>query len=154
MKKLSEDDQFKLKVNPIKAYGTTMLGSMAYKNKVIVIELGDGGSFIVKRNKIIPAVEDDDDTVANITYSMCGDNVYTHMHGAIYPLREVKSVMVLTDGVINPYQSYPNFYKSFADPITKMIRNNQYDEVEGFIEELGLSKGLGDDVSLGLILIK
>ena len=136
-------------MNPVKAYGTTMIGAMIYQNRVIVIELGDGGSFIIKRNIVTQAVEDDEDTVANITYSMCGDDVYTHMHGAIYNRKNVDSVLLCTDGVLNPYQSYDNFYNSFVIPTLKLIKEGKENEVEKFIQELGLKSGVGDDVSLG-----
>ena len=151
-KKLDEDNRFKLKMNPVKAYGTTMIGAMIIQNKVIIIELGDGGSFIIKRNVCKEAVLSDDDTVANITYSMCGDDVYKHMHGAIYNKKDIDSVLICTDGVLNPYQSYDNFYSSFVLPILKLIKDGKDNEVEAFIKELGLKSGIGDDVSLGILM--
>lgn len=151
-KALSDDDKFKLKMNQVKAYGTTMLGAMLYNNKIIVIELGDGGAFIVNnKNEVSEAVEDDEDAVANITYSMCGDNVYEHMHGAIYKATGIKAIVISTDGVVNPYQSYDNLYEAFIKPISSKMKENRADEIDSFITDLGLKSGIGDDVSLGII---
>ena len=148
--KLSLDDSFRLKNSPDKAYGTTMLGAMLYKNKLFVIQLGDGGAFIYNKGEIEPAIKEEDDLVGNITYSMCSDRAYNHIHGAIYDFKKLDGVIICTDGVLNPYQNYPNFYQFIKNTVIK-INNNEEDEIKSFIKELGEKTGIGDDVSLGMI---
>ena len=147
---LSSDDRFRLKNSPDKAYGTTMLGAMLYNNRLFVIQLGDGGAFIYSKGEILPAIKEEDDLVGNITYSMCSDKAYNHIHGAIYDFKKLDGVLICTDGVLNPYQNYPNFYQFIKNTVVK-INDNQIDEIKNFVVNLGEESGIGDDVSLAVI---
>lgn len=147
---LNSNDVFRLKSNLNKAYGTTMIGAMIYKTKLIVIQLGDGGAFIYSKGEISPAIIDDDELAGNITYSMCSDNAYSHMHGAIFDFKKLDGVLICSDGVLNPYQNYPNFY-SFVKNTIININDNNLEQIKNHIEDLGEKSGIGDDVSLAII---
>jgi len=149
---LTEDEIFKLKCNFSKAYGTTMNGAMVLGNKLICVNLGDGGIFTLRKGEVKSVFEEDEETVANITYSMCGEDAYKHINIAILDFNDYDGVLVCTDGIVNPYQSMPNFVKSFAKPISLKLLNEEYNEIDRIIEKIGTQIGIGDDVSCSMIL--
>ena len=65
---LDEEQVFKLKQNPARAYGTTLQGAMIFGNKLICISLGDGGVFLVRKGGLFPAFEEDEETVRHHEY--------------------------------------------------------------------------------------
>lgn len=141
------------KANPSKAYGTTLGGAMLYGNRLICVGLGDGGCFLIKNGEIAPAVlEDEDEPVANITYSLCSEKAFEHMNARIFDMRSLDSVLLCTDGVLGPYQSTENFKHSFVRPVVRRILDGKTKEVKQFIRDLGLKSGIGDDVSLAMIV--
>ena len=142
-----------IKQNPTRAYGTTLGGVMLYGNRLICVGLGDGGCFLIKNGEIDSAFsEDEDEPVANITYSLCGEKAFEHMNARIFDMRGLDGVLICTDGVLGPYQSTENFKRSFVRPIVRRILDGKTNEVKQFICELGLKSGIGDDVSLAMIL--
>ncbi len=141
-----------IKKNPIKAYGTTLGGAMLRGNKLICVELGDGGCFLFKNGEIVSAFPDDEDEpVANVTYSLCSENAFEHMRARIFDMRFFDGVLLCTDGVLGPYRSIDNFKRSFVRPVVKRILGGKSNEVKRFVCELGRSMGIGDDVSLSMI---
>lgn len=149
---LSEAQAFKIKCNPIKAYGTTLQGAMVFGNKLICVSLGDGGVFLLRKGEIIPAFPDDDETVANLTYSMCQEDAYAHLRVEIFDFHDLDGVLVCTDGVINPYQSLENFKQRFVKPTCIKLQEGHVDELDAFLTCLGAEIGIGDDVSLAMML--
>ena len=149
---LDEDQAFKLKQNPVKAYGTTLQGAMVYGNKLICVSLGDGGVFLVRKGAITLAFEEDDETVANLTYSMCQEDAYKHLKVEIFDFSDLDGVIVCTDGVVNPYQSFGNFRERFVKPICIKLLEGKHAEIDEFITALGEKIGIGDDVSLAIAM--
>lgn len=149
---LDEDQRFKLKKNPEKAYGTTLQGAMIYGNKLICVALGDGGVFLTRRGQIAPAFEEDEETVANLTYSMCQEDAYEHLRVEIFDFSALDGVLLCTDGVINPYQNLGNFQEKFVKPICMKLQEGKQSEIDEFITAMGERIGLGDDVSLALAM--
>ena len=151
---LSEQEEMQLKLNSAKAYGTTLNGVMVLGDKLVCASLGDGGIFLLRGEEILPAFPepDEEETVANITYSMCQEDAYKHLKTAIFDVSEVDGALLCTDGVINPYRNLANFNVSFVRPICKLAREEQLSEIGKFVVQLGTKIGIGDDVSLGLIL--
>ena len=152
---LSDKDKQKLKSNPVVAYGTTLNAVMLYKNKIICIQLGDGGIFIISKKDIMSAFEDDEETVANLTYSLCSDDAYDHLNLNVFDYDEEYSIFLCTDGVLAPYQSMTNFKNSFIIPILKLIKNKGIESgkhLDKFFSSLANEKGNGDDVSFGCIV--
>ena len=152
--KLNEDKQFRLKLNPAIAYGTTLNAVMILGNRILCVSLGDGGIFGFKRNILTPILqEDNEETVANITYSMCMEDAFDHIKAEIYELGEFSALILCTDGVVNPYQNMDNFRDSFIRPIITKFVSGQRNDINTFIEALGTKLGIGDDVSLGIITL-
>ena len=150
---LTDEEKRALTFNPEKAYGTTLNGVMAFGNKLICVNIGDGGIFTLKKGAVEPVFDDgDDETVANLTYSMCGEDAYKHINVKILDFREYDGVIACTDGVLNPYRSLPNFTESFVKPITLKLIAEDYGAVTEFIEKLGNKLGVGDDVSFSAII--
>lgn len=151
---LDEDKVFRLKTDPTVAYGTTLQGAMFFGNKVVCVSLGDGGCFVVKRGMLYPLFEDveEEENVANVTCSMCQSDAYKHLHVAVFDAKSVQGVMVLTDGLINPYRNLGNFAEKFVAPTVTNLLDGNAGVMNEFITRLGAELGIGDDVSLGIIL--
>ena len=131
------------------AYGTTLNAVYIAKGLQIFVNIGDGEIF-AGRDKNMAAVFEDDEHVANLTYSLCSDDAFEHLRIKATNMPGAICILLCTDGVVNPYLSYENFSKSFILPvIEKVSTGNSYDVIE-YINELGREKGIGDDVSLAL----
>ena len=149
---LDEGQAFKLRQNPARAYGTTLQGAMIFGNKLICVSLGDGGLFLVRKGEIIPAFADDEETVANLTYSMCQEDAYKYLNVEIFDFSDLDGVLVCTDGVVNPYQNLSNFRDKFVKPICVELQEGKYKEMDEFITRMGEKIGIGDDVSLAMAM--
>ena len=153
LKSLDETQITLLKENPIKAYGTTLNGVMAFQNQIICVSIGDGGLFLVKDGEVASAFpETEDEPVANLTYSMCGRDAIAHMHVGAFDTRSVDAVVACTDGVLGAYQSDEDFHKFFVRPTIRYVLEGRAGDVKDFISVLGTQKGIGDDVSLAMIV--
>lgn len=150
--RLNEDRQFKLKQNPVKAYGTTLNSAMIFGNKLICVSIGDGGVFLVRKGQTYETFVDDEETVANITHSMCQEDAYKYLKVEIYDFSDLDGVIVCTDGLINPYQSMVNFRDMFVKPICLKIQDGKQMEIDEFITQIGQQIGIGDDVTFGIAM--
>ena len=125
---------------------------MLYAGKIVCVSIGDGGIFLIKKGEVFPAVDEDEDAVANITYSLCQEDAYEHIKVKIYDLANLDGVLVCTDGLINPYQSLQNFQRSFVKPVCIRLQEGDYRQIDEFVELIGKKHGIGDDVSLGIAM--
>lgn len=150
---LSKAQVESIKQNPAKAYGTTLCGAMLRGNRLVCVGLGDGGCYLLRNGEISSAFPDDgDEPVANVTYSLCGEKAFEHMNARIFDMRSLDGVLLCTDGVLGPYQSTENFKRSFVRPVVRRVLDGKTNEVKEFVCDLGLRSGIGDDVSLAMIL--
>lgn len=146
---LKESDVLKLKKNPVKAYGTTLCGAMVFCEKLICVQIGDGGAFLLQKESAMPMfAENDEEQVGNLTYSMCEDDTFQHMQAGVFEKKSFDGVLLCTDGVVNPYQNYMNFSEYFIKKAVADLKGGNAKKLEDFIVSLGLKDGLGDDVSL------
>lgn len=152
---LSEAQIESLKQNPVKAYGSTMTGAMLCGNRLICVQLGDGGCFLVGKGMTVPAFEEsEDEPVANVTYSLCSENAFDHIHASIFDVKALDGVILCTDGILAPYRSVENFKRSFVSPVVRNVLDGKIGDIKRFVEDLGQRRGVGDDVSLSMILKK
>ena len=150
---LTESEVLSLRKNPIKAYGTTLNAAMVLGTKLICVSIGDGGCFIVKGGAVMPAfAEDEDEPVANITYSLCQDDAFSHLLVSVHELASCDGAVVCTDGMINPYQNLSNFGSSLVIPAISNLYTGKGKALEDFVCEVGMKLGTGDDVSLGILI--
>ena len=148
---LSEENRFRLQGDPALAYGSTMHAVMLCGNAVVYAGIGDGGSFLLRDGKMI-SLEEDDESVANVTQSLCQEDAYEHLHVGVVSGVGDAGIVVCTDGTINPYRDLTNFRQAFADPLFAKLSQGKTQEVEEFMVSLGRKVGIGDDVSVGAIL--
>lgn len=150
---LTEENRRDLEKNPFHAYGTTLHGAAVDGDKLICVSIGDGGIFGIKDGGIVPLLDDDDEeTVANITYSMCEENAGKHLKVGVFDFGEFDGVLICTDGTVNPYSDLENFNRSFVVPVVREMQRGNSDKVGRFMQKLGAEIGIGDDVSLAMIL--
>lgn len=150
---LSEAEILSLKKNPVKAYGSTLNAAMIMGNKLVTVALGDGGCFLVKRGNCLPAFpEDEDEPVANITYSLCQDDAFSHLRVAVQDLAGLDGAVVCTDGLLNPYQNLSNFGEGLVTPAIATLYAGKARSLEAFVVQVGTVLGTGDDVSLGIVV--
>ena len=150
---LTESEVLSLRKNPIKAYGTTLNAAMILGTKIVCVSLGDGGCFLVKGGVVTPAfAEDEDEPVANITYSLCQDDAFSHLRVSVYELSAYDGVVVCTDGMINPYQNLSNFSTGLIAPAIATLNSGNGKSLEAFVSQVGTRLGTGDDVSLGIVV--
>ena len=150
---LAEAEILSLRKNPIKAYGTTLNAAMILGTKLICVSIGDGGCFLVKSGIVTPAfTEDEDEPVANITYSLCQDDAFSHLQVSVHELSAYDGAVVCTDGMINPYQNLSNFSTGLIAPAIATLSVGKNKSLEAFVSEVGTKLGTGDDVSLGIVV--
>ena len=150
---LTEAEVLSLRKNPIKAYGTTLNAAMILGTKIICVSIGDGGCFLVKSGIVTPVfAEDEDEPVANITYSLCQDDAFSHLLVSVHELSAYDGAVVCTDGMINPYQNLSNFSTGLIAPAIATLNVGKSKSLEAFVAEVGTKLGTGDDVSLGIVI--
>lgn len=146
---LRESDVTRLKRNPVKAYGTTLCGAMIFGGKLLCVQIGDGGAFLLHKGEALSMFnENDEEQVGNLTYSMCEDDAFQHMQAGVFEKKSFDGVLLCTDGVVNPYQNYENFSKYFIRKVISDLKDGKDKDLEDFIVSLGQKDGIGDDVAL------
>ena len=150
---LSEAEILSVRKNPFKAYGTTLHAAMILATRIVCVSLGDGGCFLVKGGVTVPAfAEDEDEPVANITYSLCQDDAFSHLSVSVHELNAYDGAVVCTDGLINPYQNLQNFSTALVTPAIATLCAGRTKALETCVTELGARLGTGDDASLGIVV--
>ncbi len=150
---LSEDEIEALKDNPARAFGTTLTGAMVIGSKLVVVGIGDTEVIGIRRGQITRLLEDENDPAANITYSMCQENAYKYLRVRILDWHDYDGIILCTDGLSTPYQSYENFENSFVKPIVlKTLETDGMSHISEFVDNMASKLGIGDDVSLSFIL--
>ena len=114
---LNEHQQFRVKNNPAIAYGTTLNCVMKYLDKLLCIQIGDGGIFTVKDGKINNVFPENDKNVANITCSLCSDDAYSDLYIKVINANEYDGVFLFTDGVLVPYGTFSNIERNLINVI-------------------------------------
>ena len=108
LKDFSEEEIFKITKNPEVVYGTTLNAVMFYHDVYLCIQLGDGGILLLDHNNFEFAFDEDEENVANLTYSLCSENAYNHLKIKVYDAEDYDGVIVCTDGLLSPYQCIKN----------------------------------------------
>jgi serine/threonine protein phosphatase PrpC len=149
---LSATQAKELRQSPHRAYGSTLTAVCLLGQRLICVQLGDGGCFLLKDGAMLPAFSDEEEPVANLTYSLCNEDAFDHLHVKIFDFRHLDGVLLCTDGVLSPYQSFENFNRSFVRPTVRSLLDGESREVRDFVQLLGRERGCGDDVSLSVLV--
>lgn len=143
----------KIKENPVIAYGSTLNGALFFKNKVIAVNIGDGEVLGVKKGNIFPIFSNEDEPVGNYTYSLCQEDAYKHLRVKVLDVKDLDGVILCSDGLSSPFQSYQSLNNNFIKPmIYRLLNNHNQIVIEKVVDEIASTKGNGDDVSLSFIL--
>ena len=150
---LKEEEIDTLRFNPAKAYGTTLSGAMVYKKKLIVVSIGDTETLGIRKGELVKLFDNSDDPAGNVTYSMCQEDAFRYLRVTILNPKDFDGVILCTDGLSSPYQSYENLNNSFIKPMVKrLIKSHSVNEIDRLVEDIALELGVGDDVSLSFII--
>ena len=150
---LDEDKLDRIIFNKVRAYGTTLSGAMVYKNKIIVVSIGDTEALGVYKGKIIKIFDDENDPVANVTYSMCQEDAFNYLNVRIMNVNELDGLFLCTDGLSAPFAFYDSFKEGFIKPsMREVINSGNLEYFDQFVSRLAKEKGVGDDVSLAFII--
>ena len=150
---LKEDEADYIRFNQAKAYGTTLSGAMIYRNKLVVVSIGDTETLGVRKGELIKIFDNSEDPAGNITYSMCQEDAYNYLRVAVLPMKNFDGILLCTDGLSSPFQSYDNFNRAFIRPTVRdVLKNKTLSNVDKHVDEIALKYGIGDDVSLSFII--
>lgn len=150
---LDEEQIDNLRLYPAKAFGTTLSGAMAYKNKIIVVCIGDTEALGLRRGELVRIFDNSDDPAANVTYSMCQEDAYRYLRVAILDRSKFDGILLCTDGLSSPFQSYENIHHSFIQPsVCEILSTHSTNSLGERVEKIATSLGVGDDVSVALFL--
>ena len=151
---LTKEEIFKLKCNFHIAYGSTLNAVVKVDDYYLCMQVGDGGVFLLLEENIVNAFVENDDNVANLTQSLCGDKVIDNFFIKAFLKNEYKGVLICTDGILTPYQNYKNLKENFIDLVLQEIQTVSKESIfklDEFIDKLGNELGCGDDVSIAII---
>jgi len=165
LSKLNKENRNTIKNNPTQAYGTTLLSTMylEYKYKLlftkkilITLAIGDGEIIYQKDNRFHKAFADlETDPVGNITYSLCQKDAADYINVSIKEVKNISSIFLCSDGLINPYNDYDSFLNSFLiSNIGYISKYNNFIKINDIINVIATTKGYGDDVSYAVGIIK
>ena len=150
---LTEEEVDAIRFNPAKAYGTTLSGAIIYKKKLVIVSIGDTEALGIKKGELIKIFDNSDDPAGNVTYSMCQEDAYKYLRVKIMDENDLDAILLCTDGLSSPYQNYRNFNNSFIKPMMfNLLKTKSMSEISSLVEDIGLHRGVGDDVSLAFII--
>lgn len=153
LEKLSDEQRFLLQLNPYLAYGSTLHGAMVLGDRLICASIGDGGIFAFHGEDVFAISEsEEDEAVANVTHSLCEERAGEHLKIEVVDFSELDGVLACTDGTMNPYRSMENFARSFVLPAVAEVKAGKTQQLKDFMVRLGAQIGIGDDVTLSMIL--
>ena len=150
---LDDDKLDRIIFNKVRVYGTTLSGAMVYKNKLVIVSIGDTEAMGVYKGKIIKIFDDENDPVANVTYSMCQEDAFKYLNVRIMNVKDLDGIFLYTDGLSSPFAFYDAFKEGFIKPsMRQIIQSGNPIYFNEFVSTLAKEKGVGDDVSLAFII--
>jgi serine/threonine protein phosphatase PrpC len=150
---LSEVDREKVRLNPLRPYGSTLLGALKLEDQTVFFRLGDGDVVLVDdRGKVSEPLPDDPNNVVNFTTSLCHkdavDLLQVHVLSHAAP---PQAIMLSSDGLTNSYSNDKEFYREIRD-IVQLNRSERSKGSRPTPEELvtwlkANTGMIGDDIS-------
>jgi hypothetical protein len=144
-------------LEPILAYGATLLTVLVTERFILYLQLGDGDILAVSDAGEVsrPPLPADARLFANQTTSLCSEDAWREVrhHFQVLSGSPPALILVSTDGYSNSFRDEAGFQQVGAD-ILDMVRAEGLDsvaqELEGWLDEASRS-GSGDDVTLGIV---
>jgi len=144
-------------LNPILAYGATLLTVVVAKPFILYLQLGDGDILTVSEAGEVSRapVPADERLFANATTSLCRRDAWRDFRGHFQVISGSPPALILvsTDGYANSFRDEAGFLQVGAD-ILEMIRADGLDAVHESMETWlteASQDGSGDDITLGIL---
>ena len=144
-------------LEPILAYGATLLTVLVAESFILYLQLGDGDILTVSETGEVsrPPLPADERLFANETTSLCSREAWREFrtHFQVLSGSPPALILVSTDGYANSFRDEAGFLQVGAD-ILEMISSDGLDAVyeglETWLTEAS-QDGSGDDITLGII---
>ncbi len=144
-------------LEPVFAYGATLLTVLVAKSFILYLQLGDGDILTVSETGEVsrPPLPADERLFANETTSLCSRDAWREFrtHFQVLSGSPPALILVSTDGYGNSFRDEAGFLRVGAD-ILEMARADGLDSVgadmETWLAEAS-QKGSGDDITLGIL---
>jgi hypothetical protein len=144
-------------LDPILAYGATLLTVVVAESFILYLQLGDGDILAVSEMGVVsrPPVPADERLFANETTSLCSRDAWRDFrsHFQVISGPPPALILVSTDGYANSFRDEAGFLQVGAD-ILEMIRADGLDTVDAGLETWlaeASQDGSGDDITLGIL---
>ena len=145
-----------VRLDPLLAYGATLLAALVTNNSVVLAQLGDGDILAIapdgSTTRPVPA---DERLIGNTTTSLCQVGAEADFRVVVLPASRAPLAMLMlsTDGYANSFKTDSDFLQVGRD-LLGMIAAEGLDKVgkqlPGFLQHAS-ENGSGDDISLGLL---
>jgi len=150
---LSKEQIEDITFNPSTAYGTTLCSCLVLDKKVVVLSIGDSEAIGFKKGNVFRIFDTSDDPAGNITYSLCQEDAYKYLRVRVLNINDIDGVILCTDGLSSPYQTYSNLTEYLVKPLVyKTLSSGTTNYAEEIVEGIANTLGIGDDVSLAFFL--
>lgn len=146
-------------LDPIRAYGATIMGVMITDDFIICIQLGDGDIVFVSDNgDTTKPIPEDERIWGNYTTSLCSRKAWKDFYVHFHPINNTipALIMVSTDGLSNSYPDEKDFI-NLSSKFLESIRSDGIKKVDEGLEDWLKDvscEGSEDDITLGLIFRK
>lgn len=145
-----------VRIDPLLAYGATLLSALVTPSGVVLAQLGDGDILAVapdgSTTRPVPA---DERLVGNTTTSLCQPNAESDFRVVVLPAARAPLAMLMlsTDGYANSFKTDADFLQVGRDLLAMVVSDGfgkVVKQLPGFLEHAS-QNGSGDDISLGLL---
>jgi serine/threonine protein phosphatase PrpC len=144
-------------LDPIHAYGATILTALVTESFIIYLQLGDGDILeVTETGKVSRPLPKDERLFANETTSLCSPDAWQDFRVRFQVFSSTPPALILlsTDGYANSFPKKEEDFLKVGSDILDMIRSDGLDKVsdnlEGWLLEAS-KKGSGDDITVGII---
>ena len=144
-------------LDPILAYGATLLTVVVAESFIFYLQLGDGDILTVSEMGEVsrPPLPTDERLFANETTSLCSRDAWRDFRSYFQVISAPPPALILvsTDGYANSFRDEAGFLQVGAD-ILEMIHSDGLDAVDENLETWlaeASQEGSGDDITLGIL---
>lgn len=144
-------------LNPVRAYGATLLAVAVTESFILYLQLGDGDIVLVSEAREVShaPLPADERLLANETTSLCLRNAWRDFrtYFQVVTASPPALILVSTDGYGNSFRDEEGFLKAGLDFLERM-RSNGPGEVSENLERwlsMTTARGSGDDITVGLL---
>ena len=159
IEQLSQKQKLQILMDPYVIYGTTFIGCIVYKEKLVLMQIGDGALTVLDKNNDFSILFHDrsDLHVGGYTSSLSQDNAIDYLDVKIISKDEIKYVCLATDGFLIPFMSEDRLLKQFFHIYQNYFQGDNKKsaeiEIKRMLHSIAFQYGNGDDVSFAYLII-